>query len=77
MKEYRRNIEFFFVIIDEPLDCNDSFNELEDLGEIATIELPDDSSFVISNDDIGKGDGKEEVKEELETNIEEEETKLE
>ena len=68
---------FWLQILDEPLNCDDSFNELEDFGEITTVELPIDSSFVINNDKVGKEDEVEEVKEDSGANIEEEETNLE
>lgn len=45
-----------FAILVETLD-EDSFNELEDFGEISTIALPDDD-FAMSNDEIERNDVK-------------------
>lgn len=54
----------------EALDCDDSFNELEDFGEISTIVLVDDNNFVINS--VGAVQ-EEDVKEVLEESKKDEE----
>jgi hypothetical protein len=56
-----KNYAIFDEFSVETLDCDDSFNELEDFGEISTIALPDDNNFVINNDEMVQDDGKEDL----------------
>lgn len=70
-----------FAILVETLDEN-SFNELEDFGEISTIALPDDN-FAIGNDEVEGDDAKKlseaelSCEEELKEKIDDDEIKLE
>lgn len=42
----------FHEFAGETLDCDDTYNELEDYGEISSITLPEDTNFVINSDEI-------------------------
>lgn len=60
----------------EAIECeNDSFNELEDFGEISAIALPE-SNFVISSVVGGPEEHKEECEEEVDEKKEENNDKL-
>lgn len=67
----------FNQFLGEAIECDDSFTELEDFGEISTIALPDDTNFVISNEEQTQENQKLEVDEDSCSKKDEDEMKLE